>query len=163
MTFDRDTMEKIENEITLENYLTGNGVAEGELLKWKEKFGIKTSDIIIEDQVYYWDGYEFFNYSPFKEFKMFISKNQITNNLTDKLRICFYGFENIDNIDVEINHVNFSLNPKPYEYIELPVSSQKVSNVKITYNNTVIDLTEKFNKIIMNQIYYRINDTQKIL
>jgi hypothetical protein len=59
----------------LENYLSTNGVAEGEVLKWKNKFNLKGSETPVKDKIYYWKDYDFFDYSPVKDFKLFFSKN----------------------------------------------------------------------------------------
>lgn len=45
-------MKKIVDEIQLEEYLRTNGVAEGEVLKWKNKFGIPTSNHPVKDQIF---------------------------------------------------------------------------------------------------------------
>jgi hypothetical protein len=42
-------MEKIEKEITLKEYLSTNGVAEGEVEKWKHKFNLATSEHFVKD------------------------------------------------------------------------------------------------------------------
>jgi len=166
MTFDRSMMELIEKEITLDNYLSGNGVAEGEVLKWKNKFNLKTSKKIIKDRIFYWENYDFFNYSPFNEFKMFISKNEPTDiwlgytenpyktNLTENLRIVFHDFENINNVNIKINGDDYLISPKPWEIIEFPISSQNIYELVFTYNNKTVDFTSEYNSIMMNQIYY---------
>jgi len=166
MTFDRSMMELIEKEITLDNYLSGNGVAEGEVLKWRNKFNLKTSSKIIKDRIFYWENYDFFNYSPFEEFKMFISKNEQTDiwlgytenpyktNLTENLRIVFHDFENINDINIKINGDDYLISPKPWEIIEFPISSQNIYELVFTYNTKTVDFTSEYNGIMMNQIYY---------
>lgn len=166
MTFDRQTFEKIEKEITLKNYLSDSGFAEGEVKKWREKFNLKVSNLIIEDRIFYWDGHEFFNYSPFSDFKLFISKNEKTKHmigevpnhreqeLTDNIRLTFYGFSVIEPVEIEINGIKYIEIPKNWEYIELPISSQNVNSLVLTYKGKSVDLSEKYKKIPMNQIYY---------
>jgi hypothetical protein len=165
MTFDRPMMELIEKEITLENYLNGNGVAEGEVLKWRDKFNLKTSSKIIKDKIFYWKDFDFFNYSPFPEFQFFLSKNEpmtiwlgedpvYDEVLPENLRIVFHNFEHMDEIKIQINGIEYIENPKPWEYIEFPISSQNINELVFTYNNKTIDFTEQYNKVMMNQIYY---------
>ena len=165
MVFDRELMSKIENEITLEEYLGTNGMAEGEVLKWKNKFNIPTSDHPVKDKIFYWGDYDFFNYSPFDEFKMFISKNEpITiwlgedpvydEVLPENLRIVFHGFDHMNEIKIQINDVWYIKNPNPWEIIEFPISSQDIKELIFTYNNRSINFTEEYNDIMMNQIYY---------
>lgn len=166
MTFDRPMMELIEKEITLDNYLNGNGVAEGEVLKWRDKFNLKTSEKIVKDRIFYWENFDFFNYSPFDDFKMFISKNEEVNiwlgyndnpyesTLTENLRIVFHGFETMGPIIIRLNGVDYVRNPSAWEIIELPVSSQNVHELIFTYNQNTVNFTDKYNDIMMNQIYY---------
>jgi hypothetical protein len=165
MTFDRPMMELIEKEITLENYLNGNGVAEGEVLKWRDKFNLKTSKKIVKDRIFYWENFDFFDYSPFNEFKMFLSKNEpITiwlgedpvydEVLPENLRIVFHGFDHMNEIKIQINGVWYVKTPNPWEIIEFPISSQDIKDLIFTYNNRSINFTEKYNDIMMNQIYY---------
>lgn len=166
MTFDRSMMEKITDEITLDEYLSTNGVAEGEVLKWRDKYNLKTSDYLVKDKIFYWENFDFFNYSPFDEFKMFVSKNEETkvwlgynkdvykDNLSDNLRIVFHSFKNIDKIKVEINDVVFDLKPINWEIVELPIKSGKVNSFNITYNNMTKDFTDEYKKIMRNLVYY---------
>ena len=144
MTFDRPMMELIEKEITLENYLNGNGVAEGEVLKWRNKFNLKTSSKIIKDKIFYWEGYDFFNYSPFPEFKLFLSKNEpitiwVGENpvydeiLPENLRMVFHGFSNMNEIQITVNGITNTYQPKEWEIIEFPVSSQNITHIIFIY------------------------------
>lgn len=165
MIFDREMMEKVEKEITLDEYLRTNGMAEGEVLKWKNKFNIKGGETPVKDQIFYWGNYDFFNYSPFEEFKMFISKNEKMNvwlgedpiyetELTDNLRICFHSFDNIEKLEIDINGVKFIETPKNWEFIEYPISSQNIQSLIFTFKGKVVDFTKEYEDIMMNQIYY---------
>jgi hypothetical protein len=166
MVFDRDMMEKIEKDIQLDEYLRTNGVAEGEVLKWTKKYDIKISDHPIKDKIFYWENFDFFNMSPFKDFKMFISKNEPikiwigegenskSEILTSNLRIVFHSFEKMSEIDVIINNVTYTINPKKWEINEFPVDSQSIQSVKFNYNGYEVDYTNEFNNIMMNQVYY---------
>lgn len=165
MSFDKDLMKKIEKEITLENYLSTNGVAEGEVYKWKNKFKISSSEHPVRDKIYYWKDYDFFDYSPIQDFKLFISKNEemtiwvgetppIPENLTSNLRVCFYGYDIIDTVYFIINGELFSVVPKKYEYEEFTISSQKITSIVMRYKEKEYDLTEKFSDIMLNEIFY---------
>ncbi len=165
MSFDKDLMKKIEKEITLEEYLSTNGVAEGEVLKWKKKFNICGSENPVRDLIFYWKDYDFFDYSPVKDFKLFLSKNEeidiwlgenpvYATKLSSKLRIIFFGFKNLPELFLTIDGEKFEISPKPWEFIELPVDSKSINQIVLTYDNLEYDLTEKYLDISMNQIYY---------
>jgi len=165
MVFDRPTMVKIEQEITLEEYLRTSGVAEGEVEKWKHKFNLTTSEHCVKDLIFYWEDFTFYDYKIFPEFEMFISKNSQTdilvNNKTtceqlgENLRIVFHGFEDtIGEVKVKVNGVWYNRTPKPFEFEEFPVSSQNINELIFEYNGKQVDYTKDFSYIMRNLVYY---------
>lgn len=165
MVFDRKMMEIICNEIQLEEYLRTNGMAEGEVLKWKNKYNIPTSNHPIKDQVFYWGDYDFFDYSPFSNFKLFISKNEKMNiwlgenppyetELSDNLKFVFHSFDSMGEIKIIVNGEEFFRTPKSWEILEIPISSQNVKTIKFEYESNLVDFTSEYEKIMFNQIYY---------
>ena len=171
MSFDRELMKEIEKEITLENYLSTNGVAEGEVYKWKQKFKIYGSDKPVKDKIYYWKDFDFFDYSPSVDFKMFMSKNDnmdiwLGENenvykevLPNNLRIVFYGNDHIGDMTIIISGERFNINPKSFEMIELPISSTEVDEIKLIYKGEEYDLSDEYKKIMLNQIYINLKNS----
>lgn len=165
MSFDKDLMKKIEKEITLESYLSTNGVAEGEVLKWKNKFNIKGSEHPVKDKIFYWKDYDFFDYSPVKDFKLFMSKNDemtiwlgkenvYSEKLPNNLRIVFYKTENPKTVKLYINSSEYVIQIKNYEIIELPISSKDVYEFILEYDGIKYDLSVTYNDVMLNQIYH---------
>jgi hypothetical protein len=164
MVFDRPTMVKIEQEITLEEYLRTNGVAEGEVEKWKHKFNLTTSEHLVKDLIFYWGDFDFYDYRLYPEFKLFFSKNEFTDfwaddkiqePLTDNLRLVFHGFENtIGEVKIKINGTWYNTIPKPFEFEEFPVSSQNINELVFEYNGKQVDYTKDFSYIMRNLVYY---------
>lgn len=165
MTFDRDMMNKIEKELNYEDYLNGDGFAESHWYKWRDKFNLGTSSVIVKDRIYHWGDQDFFDFSPFKDFKMFVSKHPqmdiwlgydqpYSKTLDSKLRIVFFNFEKEFEIKLIINSKEFVFTPKNREIIELPVDSQEISQFLIIYGNESHDFLKKFLDIPFNQIYY---------
>lgn len=168
MSFDRELMEKIEKEITLQGYLSTNGVAEGEVLKWKNKFNITAAEHPVKDKIYYWKNYDFFDYSPTNDFKLFLSKNEemdiwigqnpiYSTKLPPNLRLLFYDFNEIKKLSLIVNDISYSLIPKPLELIELPVQSHTINKIILNYDDVEYDITKRYKEISMNQIYYNHN------
>lgn len=164
MSFDRGLMEKIEKEITLEQYLSTNGVAEGEVFKWKNKFNISGSEHPVRDLIYYWKDYDFFDYSPNPDFKVFFSRNDemdiwlgenpvYRSKLPSNLRMVFYDFSGSDEFSVIINGEERLINPKPYEFVEFDINSKSITSLIIKYQNKEYDLSEQYTSISMNQVY----------
>ncbi len=165
MVFDRKTMIDVEREITLENYQETNGVAEGEVVKWKSKFPIQTSEHPVKDRIFYWENYDFFDYSPHSDFKMFFSKNENTSVwlgyenayeefLSDNFKLVFYGFDKLNQIKVVINEEKFIIEPEAWKIEEFPISSQNVQRFIITYNGITTDLSDLYDREMRNLIYY---------
>jgi len=165
MSFDKDLMKKIEKEITLEQYLSTNGVAEGEVFKWKKKFNIAGSEHPVKDLIYYWKDYDFFDYSPTKDFKIFFSKNHLMEiwigqdpshltQLPKNLRVLFYDFSEPIELTIFIDGSEYKVNPEPYQFIELPHSAFSIKELSIKYKDEIYDLSERFEDIMFNQIYY---------
>jgi FkbM family methyltransferase len=166
MSFDRDLMKEIEKEITLNEYLSTNGVAEGEVYKWKKKFDIYGSDIPVKDKIYYWKDFDFFDYSPVKDFKMFLSRNEPMDIwlgegnsarkevLSNNLRVVFYGSGDIGEITLKIDDFDHKIEPKPLQFIELPINSREIKKITMMYKGEEYDLTDEYGKIMLNQIYF---------
>jgi FkbM family methyltransferase len=165
MVFDRDMMSKIEKEITLEEYMSTNGVAEGEVLKWKNKFNLKTSEHCIKDKIFYWENFDFFNMSPFPEFKMFLSKNPeleiwlgyenpYPQMLSKNLRIVFHEIPDKFKILIIINGIYHTLEPKNWEYVEFPIDSQSINEIIFVYEGRHYDYTKEYSEIMLNQVFY---------
>ena len=166
VALNRELMEKIEKDITLNEYLRDNGIAEGEVQKWVDKYNIPISKHFVKDTIFYWDDFDFFDYQIFPEFKMFISKNEPTSNLvgnpptktphTDNLRIVFHGIENnpMGEVKITINGVEYIETPKNFEFIEFPISSQNIDKLTFEHNSKIIDFTKTYLGIMRNIVYY---------
>lgn len=169
MVFSREMIEQIQYEISLKEYLSTNGFAEDEVIKWTKKLNIKISNHIIKDKIYFWGETNFFDYSPFPDFKMFISKNpQIDiwlknkdyykTKLTENFRIVFYDFENNFEIKLKLNNLEFKISPKKWEFIEFPISSQEVKEFLLEYKGEEKNFIQNYSEIILNQIYYNFSN-----
>lgn len=165
MVFDREMLTRIEKEISLTEYLSTNGFAEDEVMKWTKKLGLKISDYPIKDKIYYWGDSNYFDYSPFPEFKMFFSKNPSIDiwlknkeyyktKLTENFRIVFYDFIGDLEIKISLNNLEFKLKPKNWEFIELPLSSQEILEFFVEYKGEKKDFTKNYSEVILNQVYY---------
>ena len=156
---------EIPDEIKVEEYLRTNGVAEGEVLKWINKFDIKISDHPVKDKIFYFENFDFFNYSPFEDFKMFVSKNEpmtvwvgekpiLEKELPSKLRIVFHGFNELESIRLYIDGIRYQIEPKEWEIIEFDIDSLEIRSFFIEYKNRRIDFMGTYRSITMNQVYY---------
>jgi hypothetical protein len=171
MTFDRSMMIDIEREITLQEYQSTEGIAEGEVVKWKRKFTLKESEHAVKDLIFYWKDFDFFDYEIHQDFKMFPSKNEectiwigenlpVNDFLPSTLRLVFHSYKNNkiknDGISVIINGISHDIKPNEGEIQEFSISSRDIIDLKFIYDEETIDFTDEYKKIMFNQIYYNL-------
>ena len=173
---DRETATKVEKEISLKEYLSTNGVAEGEVHKWMKKFNISNSEKTVQDTIFYFEDYHFFNHSPYPEFKMFLSKfhqdkEKIVNagyevieghtdasnfiSLKNNLRIAFYDVKEPIEFTISINEIEYSITPLENEFIEFPINSHDINSIEFEYLGKKVDFTKDYLSILENEVYYK--------
>jgi hypothetical protein len=96
---------------------------------------------------------------------MFISKNEDMDIWTggenarkevlpNIFRIVFYSSDNIGDLILNANGIEYEISPKDWEINELPLNSKTIKSLKIKYEGIEYDLTEKYEKTMLNQIYF---------
>jgi len=167
MVFDREFTKKISEEITLNEYLRTNGVAEGEVLKWKNKFNIPTKGHPVKDKIFLYEDKDFFNYDLDNDYKIFINKHDsdvkiwkgdtpeeyIMNN---KLRVILYEIKQEGTFKFTINDetITYQVKKSNNYTIEFDVKCDEIQNICFDFNNKFVDFTEKYKKINRNYISY---------
>lgn len=171
MIFDRTMMSNIEKDIILDDYIKTNSFAEGEALKWKNKYDLTLSKIYVKDKIFFWENTTFFNYPVFDDMKMFVSKNPPDMKiwlgfsdpsaheeiLTTNLKLVFYNFSGTRNIEISVNGKVFQNIVSSWDIIELPVDSQNIQELIICCQGKCVDFTQQYSDIMLNQIYYDYN------
>ena len=167
MVFNREMMVMVEKEITLESYQSTNGVAEGEVLKWKNKFNIPTSSHPVKDKIYYWGDKDFFNYSNNLDYKFFISKHDdaiiwrgeptTSSTLNSNLRLFVYDYSQEKNITVNINGKEYNEILTENKILEFEETNDEIKTLIIKIDNDKYDMTKTYFEISRNLIYYENN------
>ena len=168
MVFDRELTKKISEEITLNEYLRTNGVAEGELLKWKNKFNIPTKEHPVKDRIFLYEDKDFFNYDLDSDYKIFINKHDdnleirkgdtpeeyIMNN---NLRVILYEIKQDGTFKFTINDEirTYQVKKSNNYTIEFDVKCDEIQNIYFDFNNKFVDFTENYKKIVRNCITYK--------
>jgi hypothetical protein len=163
MVFDRNTMEDIVNRINLDVYLNGNGVAEGQALKWAKEIPLTISEHPVKDQIYYWKDVDFFNHSKNENYRFFFSKNDNTEiwvgepptseYLDGNLRIVFYNILNTTDITISVNDVEYSFTIDKSQMIKLDCKSKDVNQFIINDGDIINDLSKTIQNTNRNLIY----------
>ena len=159
MIFDKKVLEKITQEINFTDYLSQNGVAEGFALNWAKKIPLKISSHPVKDKIYYWENYDFFNYSKNSDYKLFINKHQDCETwigspptmqmLDSKLRLFFYDVQNTRRINVFCDGLSYDFLLDSNKFIQLGRDCFDVKELVIDG----INYTEEYEKIMRNISY----------
>lgn len=159
MSFDREMMIKVLDLITYENYSNGNGFAEGQALMWTKVLPIEIKSEPVRDKIYYWQDYDFFDYSENKNYKLFFSKHdgcetvrsstQSVETQDPKLRIFFYDLKEPKTVKIICNKTIYEFFMSDNFYVTLNENSTEVEELIIDE----YDYSEEFKKIDRNIIY----------
>ena len=146
--YDREIASKIALEITKEEYLRTNGMAEGEVLKWQKKFNLTYKSHPVKDKIDLYKGKDFFNLSKFINFKFFPSKDNYN------LRIVIYDIKNDMQIIIRINENEYKYNLKTDKniLIEMDEKCQDIINFNIIMGEHNHNLTEEYGKLSILKI-----------
>jgi len=160
MVFDRPLMEKIVDEINLDDYLKLNGFAENEVLRWKNKYNIPTSDKSVKDLIYYWSNTDFFNNSKCFDYKLFINKHEPCETwkgtptrmeiLDSKLRLFFYDIKKSKKINIFCDGLDYNFLLDSNKFIELEKECLNVKQLVIDgidYSNDYADIIRNISYI----------------
>lgn len=148
MIFDRNNLKRFISNIHLDSYLSLKGADAFDWLETLQKiFPYKNEEIPVEDEIYYYDGHDFFNYSPIKEQPFFIVKD---DELLDSVKILFYSVKESKPIQIIVD--DNIINDFTYEYhvIDLGFNKLNPKKVKILYDKNEYDITETINKVKHN-------------
>lgn len=159
MGFDREIMSKVLELITYENYTKDNGVAEGQALMWTKLLPIKIKSEPVRDKIFYWEGYDFFDYSKDQDYKLFISKHdeceiirntsQVTETQDSKLRLFFYDIKFPKSVKISCDENSYEFFISDNFYVTLDNDSTKVKTLIIDEQ----DFSQEFKQINRNILY----------
>ena len=146
MVFDRELMEKVRDEITIEEYLkpSDNQIAEGEVLKWKNKFNIPTKGCIVDDKIFiHSSDNDFFNYLDYNNFKFFVNKDK------GNIKMLFHHIEIDREINVEINntHYEYFLKAGINQLVTLDINCNDIYSFNIKVDGDNINYMKNYNKL----------------
>ena len=147
--------QKILKELTLEEYLSSNGAAEGEVLKWKEKFNIPTEGVKVKDRIFNYKDTDLYNYSQDDNYKFFVNKNEKYGIYEPELQVIIYDIKLDGNLILEINNVeyNYNLNVGKNKLIKLDIHCNDIEKFIITFNGDNHNFTETYLNVIRNYIH----------
>jgi hypothetical protein len=150
LIFDRKNLEKFVSYINLETYLgVKNGDAFAVLHSIKDELNYIIEETPVEDEIFYYDGIDFFNLSPIEGLKFFIEKN---DENPDTIKIFFYDVKDEVEIELLIEGIQSQHKVHNFYLIDLGFTKFDMKPVSIEYNGINYDLTEIIKNIKHNQL-----------
>jgi SAM-dependent methyltransferase len=150
LIFDRKNLEKFVSHINLETYLgVKNGDAFAVLHSIKDELNYIIEETPVEDEIFYYDGIDFFNLSPIENLKFFVESN---DENPGTIKILFYDIEDEIEIVLSINGGQSQHKLDNFYLIDLGFTKFNMKPVSIEYNGINYDLTEIIKNIKHNQL-----------
>jgi hypothetical protein len=150
MIFNRENLTNFIPHITLQNYLNSKG---GDAFVWLHRLlDVFPYNIIkkpVEDEIYYYEGYDFFNSSPVNDVKFFIDKN---DESATTIKLLFYNISEPKEIKITINNEVYQYAIHKDSLIDLGFDKFSIPTVLIEYLNIQYDITDKIKKIKHNTL-----------
>jgi len=150
MVFDRRYMKLIAEDIQLHKYTDNNGMAEHHCLRWMYDYGITVSMYPVKDKIFYWEDFDFFNYSKDSRYKFFWSKNQ---DQDPDMKFVLSNFDESLDVKVIVNG-NVFTKIENFVYTSTGINSTDVDSLLVQCEDNIIDYTEDYIKTMRNLIYY---------
>jgi hypothetical protein len=152
MIFDRKNLTQFIQYITLENYLASRG---GDAFVWLHNlklnnvFDYQIEEKPVEDKIYYYQGHDFYNYSPIPNVKFFIEKDDEKDT---SIKLFFYDVAFPLEISVKVGEEEKNYQVEMFSIIDLNFNKFNFQNVVISHNNISYDITEKIKKVKHNTL-----------
>jgi hypothetical protein len=152
MIFNRENLKRFVSNIYLDNYIVDGST---DAFKWLKNLRYvlpyEISQIPVEDKIYYYDNYDFFNYSPSQHIKFFIEKN---DESLDNIKLFFYEIEDNFSVDLQLDNNEFHSDISQCQIVDLGFNKFNIKNVVIYINETRFDITDIIKKVKHNTINF---------
>jgi hypothetical protein len=148
MVFDRKNLKRFISNIHIDSYLSLKGV---DAFYWLENlhktFPYNFETTPVEDEIFYYEGFDFFNYSPIQEQPFFIIKDDET---LENIKLLFYSVNEELPINIKIDNYGVHDVITKNKIIDLGFNKLNPKNVKIFYKEKEFDITDIINKVKHN-------------
>jgi hypothetical protein len=145
MIFNRKNLTQFKSLISEQSYFAVRG---DHAFKWLERtVGVTKSEIAkipVEDEIYYYEGHDFFNSSPAEGVKFFINKNDEVN---ETVRLLFYYVSEPKEIRITINENVYDYIINKDSLIDLGFDKFNIPKVLFEYLGVEYDITDTIKKI----------------
>lgn len=150
MVFNKEKMKKFVSLINLESYLRFKS---GDAFVWLYNlrdilpYNIVTSPV--EDEIFYYEGKDFFDSSPIDDIKIFIDKNDEEDTT---IKLLFFDIQDTKKIILTVGSTENEYIISGNSLIDLGFKKDNISSVSINYKGVSFDLTTIIKKIKHNTL-----------
>jgi hypothetical protein len=150
MIFDRKNLIRFISNIHLDSYLSLN---QSHAFDWLENlhkvFPYYIENNPVEDKIYFYEGYDFYNYSPTEHFSMFIVKD---DQIKDTVKLLFYNVQEDGDIQINVNDIIKNSYLFNYHLFDLEIGVNEVNKVELFTKYGNFDITKKINDVKHNTL-----------
>jgi hypothetical protein len=154
MIYNKQKLIEFVSHITLENYLSCN---DGDAFVWLHNLqpiiGYQIEETPVEDAIYFYQNFDFFNYLTIPDIKMFVHKNDwMFNPDVDTIKLVFY--DTFKDIKIFVDGVESQYNVNEFLIVDLQFNKTNYKNVVIEFDSIQYDITKIIVDIKHNAIEY---------
>ena len=154
MIYNKQKLIEFVSHITLENYLSCN---DGDAFVWLHNLqpiiGYQIEETPVEDAIYFYQNFDFFNYLTIPDIKMFVHKNDwMFNPDVDTIKLVFY--DTFKDIKIFVDGVESQYNINEFLIVDLQFNKTNYKNVVIEFDSIQYDITKIIVDIKHNAIEY---------
>lgn len=148
MIFDRKNLSRFISNIHLDSYLNLRGAdAFGWLENLHNIFPYSFEQIPVEDEIYYYEGHDFFNYSPIEGQPFFVIKDDET---LESIKLFFYSVYEEEKIKVIVGGEIIEEKITDFKIIDLGFNKENPKPVILIYKDKEYNITDTINKVKHN-------------
>ena len=145
LIFNKENLKNFISHINLETYLgVENGDAFAVLHSLQNKLNYVVEKTPIEDEIFYYQNFDFFNFSPIEGIKFFIENDDVK---LGSIKILFYHVVGEKEIKVKIGETETIHTISNFYLIDLGFNKFNLQPVTIEVDNINYDITEMITKI----------------
>lgn len=156
MIFNKENLMNFNSHISLESYLSCNS-GESDAFYWLQMLqpiiGYEIEETPVEDAIYFYQNFDFYNYLTIPDVKMFVHKNDwLFNPDEDTIKLVFYN--TVKDIKLFIDDVETHHNIDQFLIIDLEFNKTNYKKVVIEVDSIQYDITKTIQDIKHNVIEY---------
>jgi hypothetical protein len=150
MIFDRENLKRFISLIHLDSYLFLENL---DAFTWLHNlntvFPYNFETEPVEDEIYFYENYDFYNYSPTENFSIFIVKD---DQIKDTVKLLFYNVQENGDIQINVNDIIKNSSLFDYHLFDLEIGVNDVNKVELFTKYGNFDITKKINDVKHNTL-----------